>query len=350
MQILLLEPFLGTSHRVWAEGLKAHSRHNIEILGLKGQYWKWRMYGASTVFAELCSRRKEIPHLLIVTDMLDVASFRGLLPSSWRSVPILLYFHENQFVYPDSNNDAAFSWINFTSALAADYVFFNSDWNRHSFLDGAKSLIRRMPDHRPFQQLERVRSRSKVLPLGMEYSECSPSENNLQSPVLVWNHRWEDDKGIDEFFSAVMDLRSYDFQLVLLGERADTTKWSTLLDCLKNRILINGEIPTREQYYTSLSQGDCLPVASRQDFFGISVLEAVNLGLFPLLPNRLAFPEHFSPEEFPEIFYSDSLTDALNQYLENPQEQPHGLRERALRYSWSSMIEEYDTIFEECAR
>ena len=44
-RILLGEPFLGGSHRAWAEGWASHSRHDIEILGHEGRHWRWRMRG-----------------------------------------------------------------------------------------------------------------------------------------------------------------------------------------------------------------------------------------------------------------------------------------------------------------
>ena len=349
MRILLIEPFLGASHRQWAEGLKRHSRHSIEILGMKGRHWKWRMYGAAAVLAGRC-RELDPPDLIIATDMIDVASFRGLLPSAWMAVPFLLYFHENQFVYPDSSRDAAYSWINFTSALAADDVRFNSEWNRSSFLEGAEALIRRMPDNRPLSELERVRGKCAVLPLGMDYSglpEVRGEETSV--PLLLWNHRWEEDKGITEFLDAVTALSDLDFRLLLLGERGDTSRWKIQLRKLEEKTLHCGMVGSREEYLKMTASANCLPVSSGQDFFGISVLEAVAAGVFPLLPKRLAYPEHFPCDLFPEVYYSGSLEQALRKYLGNPPDPEPELQKRALRYSWPLMIEEYDSLFERCA-
>ncbi|MCB0587349.1 MAG: DUF3524 domain-containing protein, partial [Phaeodactylibacter sp.] len=52
MNILLIEPFLSGSHQKWAEGYRAHSRHNVRILSLKGRHWKWRMHGGAATLAE----------------------------------------------------------------------------------------------------------------------------------------------------------------------------------------------------------------------------------------------------------------------------------------------------------
>ncbi len=46
MNILLLEPYFGGSHRAWAEGYARHSGHRIDLLTLPASFWKWRMQGA----------------------------------------------------------------------------------------------------------------------------------------------------------------------------------------------------------------------------------------------------------------------------------------------------------------
>ncbi|HIN20035.1 MAG TPA: DUF3524 domain-containing protein, partial [Candidatus Marinimicrobia bacterium] len=42
MNILLIEPYFTGSHKSWAEGYKSHSNHTIDLLTMKGQFWKWR--------------------------------------------------------------------------------------------------------------------------------------------------------------------------------------------------------------------------------------------------------------------------------------------------------------------
>ncbi len=43
MRILLLEPYYGGSHRSWADGYVAHSRHNVMLLTLPARFWKWHL-------------------------------------------------------------------------------------------------------------------------------------------------------------------------------------------------------------------------------------------------------------------------------------------------------------------
>ena len=51
MKILLIEPYYSGSHKQWADGFKNHSRNEIKILSLKGQFWKWRMHGGAVTIA-----------------------------------------------------------------------------------------------------------------------------------------------------------------------------------------------------------------------------------------------------------------------------------------------------------
>ena len=47
MRFLFIEPFYGGSHRDFADGWVAHSRHTIELVTLPARFWKWRMRGAA---------------------------------------------------------------------------------------------------------------------------------------------------------------------------------------------------------------------------------------------------------------------------------------------------------------
>ena len=132
MNITLVEPFYTGSHRQWAINLQKYSRHNISILSLPGRFWKWRMHGAAVTLASRMNNLLEIPDLLVVTDMLDVAVFKALLDQRFSAIPILLYFHENQITYPWSlddpdpglQRDRHYGFINYTSCLAADRIAF----------------------------------------------------------------------------------------------------------------------------------------------------------------------------------------------------------------------------------
>ena len=161
-RILLLEPYFTGSHKKWALGLQKYSRHNIEILSLEGRHWKWRMHGAAITFSELVKGRK--PDLIIATDMLDLSLFLSLTRKQFSNIPIVLYFHENQFSYPKSERDSDirekrdehYGFINYSSALSSDYLLFNSNYHREIFLKEVGRLIGRVPDHKNYFTISEI--------------------------------------------------------------------------------------------------------------------------------------------------------------------------------------------------
>ncbi|MBT7042695.1 MAG: DUF3524 domain-containing protein, partial [Candidatus Marinimicrobia bacterium] len=47
MNIILIEPYFTGSHKQWAIGFANHSKHDVRLLTMKGQFWKWRMHGGA---------------------------------------------------------------------------------------------------------------------------------------------------------------------------------------------------------------------------------------------------------------------------------------------------------------
>jgi len=155
LKILLLEPFHAGSHKAWAEGFAANSRHKVELLTLKGRHWKWRMHGGAVTLAEKFMSSDLQPDLILATSMLDLTTFLALTRKRTAHMPVAIYFHENQLTYPWSPRDADvqlrqdrhYGFINYTSALAADAVLFNSDYHRTSFLEALHGFLKVYPDH-----------------------------------------------------------------------------------------------------------------------------------------------------------------------------------------------------------
>ena len=365
MQIILLETFFSGSHRQWALGLQTHSQHSIEIISLPGRFWKWRMHGGANSLAKQVNELQYSPDLFITTDMVDTALFRSLLKSELRYIPIAVYFHENQITYPWSptdrdvlnDRDRHYGFINYTSALSADQVFFNSEYHRNSFLNALPKFLKAFPDHRNIDTIEIISEKSKTLHLGVDFSKFDSSPKTAEdqrAPTILWNHRWEYDKNPDEFFEVLFALEdgNIPFNLIILGE--NTSHKPTVFDQadrkLKDRIIHIGYVDSFKEYHRLLQSADYLPVTSFQDFFGISVIEAVYAGVIPILPTRLVYPEHFPIERFPELFYlnKSELYAKLKSILThaNHQFENYKLKEQVEIYNWSHCIRQYDLEFE----
>jgi len=360
MKILLLEPFMGGSHAAWAKGWMRHSRHSFELLHLPARHWKWRMHGAAVTLAQQFLDIGFQPDLIVATDMLDLSTFLSLTRNKSAQIPVALYCHENQLTYPWSptdqdiplKRDNHYAFINYTSALSADQIFFNSHYHQKSFLGALPGFLRSFPDKKNLDTVDQLTCKSNVLPLGMDLSGPRTSLHSPNdSPVLLWNHRWEYDKGPEEFFQTLITLQEegLDFRLVVLGESYGKRPpiFAHAQEILSDRILHWGYSP--DAYRDWLARADCLPVTSHQDFFGGSVVEAIYHNCWPLLPDRLAYPEHIPVEHREAVLYGpEQFKDKLKAYLMTPPS--ISTRRWVEHYDWPQLVDQYDDAMESVKR
>jgi glycosyltransferase involved in cell wall biosynthesis len=374
LKILLVEPYFTGSHAAWAEGYAAHSRHEVKVLSLKGQFWKWRMHGGAVTLAKKYKCLDISPDLILVSDMLDLTTFLALTRSQTARVPTAIYFHENQISYPwpDTDRDILqkrdkhYGFINYTSALAADLVLFNSGFHREAFLEGLPRLLKHFPDFRNLENVKKIADKSRILHLGMDlakFDKYRPQKEIIkprkmpETPLLLWNHRWEYDKNPAGFFQVLCALaeRGREFRVALLGENFSQKpeEFARAREGLGSRIVQWGYVKSFADYAAWLFQADILPVTSQQDFFGMSVVEAVYCGCYPLLPYRLAYPEILPYDKYQHLFYldGDDLTKKLAWALDNI-DTVRGVSFRAEveEYAWENMAPEYDRIVEKLSR
>jgi glycosyltransferase involved in cell wall biosynthesis len=367
VNILILEPYYTGSHADWVSGYRAHSDHKVEVLKLGGAYWKWRMHGGAVTLARRFMESAFRPDLIVATDMLDLTTFQALTRSRTTGIPMVMYFHENQLSYPWSptdrdvvhKRDKHYGFINYASALAADAVYFNSQYHLESFFSELERLLRHFPDHNELGSVDNLRAKSSVLSLGvdLERFDAFPGGEGDRSggpPLVIWNHRWEYDKNPDLFFKVLRRLadRGVPFDLAVLGENFAQVPVQFLKarDALGDRVVQFGYVERFDDYARWLRRGYVLPVTSIQDFFGASVVEAVYCGCRPLLPGRLAYPE-LIPESFRrDVFYEDDtrFESRLEELLCDPAAPVGGeLREAMLRFDWRRTAPVYDRVFSE---
>jgi glycosyltransferase involved in cell wall biosynthesis len=356
MNILILESYFTGSHAAWATGYQKFSEHDIEILSLKGQFWKWRMHGGAVTLARLFLDTDIQPDLILATDMLDVTTFLSLTRKRTADIPVALYFHENQFAYPWSpddrdvsqQRDKHYGFINYASALAADWCFFNSHYNHETFIYALKPFLKHFPDYNEISSIKEIEEKSTVLPLGLDLSRFDGHQVDQQNelPLILWNHRWEHDKNPGDFFRALDALHDagYDFELALLGEnfRNVPREFELAQKKYQHKIKHYGFAESFSEYAEWLWRADILPVTSNHDFFGISVVEAIYCGCLPILPQRLAYPE-LVPESSYDYFYNGfkELLEKLKISLNNNEEA--GQLERFVeKFKWENMAPIYD--------
>jgi glycosyltransferase involved in cell wall biosynthesis len=353
--ILLLEPYDTGSHAAWMRGYQRHSAHQVRFLCLPGQWWQWRMQGGAVTLARLFFESGLSPDLIVASDMLDLTTFLAVTRPHTARTATAVYFHENQLTYPPGprqKRDLRLGFINYASALAADAVFFNSSYHRQAFLGELTRLLKHYPDYNELPTIDLIREKSRVLPLGLElrrFDAYGPKPATAE-PVILWNHRWEYDKNPVAFFNALYKLieQGFDFKVIVAGEntRQKAEEFEKAQERLGVRLIHYGYAADFPTYARLLWQATVAVSCAYQDFFGVSMCEAMYCGCLPIMPRRLNYPD-LVPKDYHDLclYNEGSVAAALRRALHSSA--PAILRECVAAFDWSIMAPEYDTIFQQ---
>lgn len=357
MEILLLEPYYGGSHQAWADGYRRFSRHDVTLLTLPAQFWKWRMQGGAVTLARMIQEQNLQPDVILASDMLDLTIFRALLPTP--QPPIALYFHETQLTYPQNsrqNHGWRYGFINYASALVADAVFFNSDYHHDVFFQTVPNMLKHFGDYNELETVERIREKATVLHLGLDLRRFDAHKPTYiqqnEPPLILWNHRWEADKNPARFFNALYRLaeRGFDFQVAITGEnpRQQAEEFEQARERLGERVLQFGYLPTFADYARLLWQADYVVSSANQEFFGGAIAEAIYCGCVPLLPKRLNYPYLIPTEAHNICLYEPlALLSLMQRHLNGTFKQETApLQGHISQFDWSVMTPRYDAALE----
>ncbi|CAM9940378.1 unnamed protein product [Lampetra planeri] len=182
MAVLLIEPFYGGSHRQLMDLLAQELGTGCSLHTMPAKKWPWRartsaLYLSQTIPASHAYR------VLFASSVLNVAELVALRPDL---APLhkVLYFHENQLVYPVRSaheRDFQYGYNQVLSCLAADVVVFNSRFNMESFLGSISGFMNTIPDHRPRDLEAAIRPKCRVLHFPIRFP---PSDSRR----CVWEH------------------------------------------------------------------------------------------------------------------------------------------------------------------
>lgn len=357
MRVLLVEPYYGGSHRAWADGYAAASQHDVTLVTHEAQFWKWRMHGAHLTLAAQVVEMDPDLDIVLASSMMNVAGFIGAARRAIGDAPVAVYFHESQFTYPWSpldRPDLTYPMLNWSSAAAADLVLFNSEFHRTVFFEEVERLLRQFPDRPHTDLVGAVEKRSDVLPVGIDLSRFGPHQQSAQAPLILWNQRWEHDKGPDELVALVERLldEGLEFRVAVVGEQFVSTPAALdrLPGLLGDRLVEFGYLP-EDEYTDVLSRADIVVSTALQEFFGVGVAEAIFAGAFPVLPDRLVYPEHIAPAHRGRCLYADTddLAAKVRWALEHRAEARSIAAELSpamAEFDWAVVAPRYDAALE----
>ena len=364
LRILALEPYYGGSHRAVLDGLVTRICADWTLLTLPARKWKWRMRGSAITMAsqarQIASQRAVADavagatsrppfDVVFASTFVNLAEFRGLVGVEVAGTPAIVYFHENQLVYPNRHTaewDFQFPLTNITSALSAQACVFNTEWNREGFCEEIPGFLREFPDHHPKGVAEAIRAKSAVIAPPFDsaaFDTAAPSRGRVVR--IVWPHRWEHDKHPDAFFSAVAGLagEGLDFEVAVAGQAFRDVPESILAaeEALGSRLVHLGEPATRDEYAALLARCDVSVSTALNEFFGIAMVESAYAGCFPLVPDRLAYPEIYPAE----MRYADpeQLVARLRSLVIDPPA-PGAARGLASRFTFEALTGEYESL------
>jgi glycosyltransferase involved in cell wall biosynthesis len=372
MQVTLISPYHGGSHQAWAEGFQQHSQHDVQLLTLPARFWKWRMHGAAVTLARHFDQSDSHPDLLLATDMLDLRTFLALTRRRTANVPAVLYMHENQLTYPlprgknrgpmrrqRGERDLHYVFINYASMMAAGRVLFNSAYHCRSLFAALPNFLKHFPDFNELDTLPLLREKCEVLPVGLELAQLDTSRPHLfkqeqgetgPPPLILWNQRWEYDKNPAAFFQALYAVaeQGVPFRLALCGERFRRRpgEFEEAQQRLHERIIHVGYAEP-EQYRALLWEAEITISTAHHEFFGISILEAIYCHTFPLLPNRLSYPELIPDRFHNQCLYENEreLIEGLHWALTHraqAREVAARLAQHVTSFGWEVLAPQYD--------
>lgn len=354
LRVLALEPYYGGSHRAVLDGLVERIDADWTLLTLPPRKWKWRMRGAAiTMASQIAQMERDGADLafdvVFASTFINLAEFRGMVAASVAAVPAVVYFHENQLLYPNRHTadwDYQFPLTNITSAISAQCCAFNTRWNLDGFVSQIPGFMREFPDHRPVGLGELIAAKSRVVhvPFDPVPFDAAGWERGARCRI-VWPHRWEHDKNPEEFFAAVSTLAAegLDFEVAVAGQSFRETEglMHEAARALGDRLVHCAEPASRAEYAALLGSADVAVSTANNEFFGLAMVEAAYAGCYPIVPDRLAYPELYPPA------YRYGTTDELVARLRGvivDRPAPGVCRDLAARYTFERLLPEYEDL------
>ncbi len=348
--VLYVETYPSGSHGRILDLLTQHSRLRIESIRGEREHWRWLAIAAHHAIIEQIKRRRvDKPDLIICSGPLNVSAFLGMLPPDWRDVPRVVYFHESQWTYPTNAYDPRPYLLSHIDGIRlADEAWFNSRYHLDTFWATATSPAApcRVRDLARLLRPEFEPKCRVVYPPVSVNRRPAIHHGHMHVPTrLLWNARWELDKRPDRFIEMLDRLQAagHAFEVLVMGiGNADPAAIRADLGSHSSRVAIPGHFEDRSAYETAVASADLIVSTADHEFFGVSVLEAAQLGVTPVLPSDLAYPETQPSAYFYRAGDPADLERVVGHLLSRPRSALTSHRIEAMRYVPERSVSTFD--------
>ncbi|XP_062390398.1 glycosyltransferase-like domain-containing protein 1 isoform X2 [Sardina pilchardus] len=349
MSVLLIEAFYGGSHKQLVDVLHENIEDSV-VYTLPAKKWHWRARTSALYFMQNIPESPSY-RVLLASSVLNLAELVALRPDLGRLRKVL-YFHENQLIYPvrkAQDRDFQYGYNQVLSCLVADTVLFNSAFNMESFLASMSSFFKTIPDHRPKDLDRLIRPKCQVLHFPIRFPDVTRflPEHKLQRRA-TGSH-------IGCAAAVPLDLSSHGRLSVPTSSTSEASSTSeedlpvpseqrgAELTPEPQSAMEDQRGPERLQPPTCPPQGSHTgpqPQPPLHIVWPHRWLEAVHCGCYPLCPKALVYPEIFPAE------YLYSTPEQLCKRLQGFCKRPDVVRRHAVKvdtglYSWEALGERF---------
>jgi len=201
-----------------------------------------------------------------------------------------------------------------------DSVFLCSNFQKNEML--ANLLPTSKKDH------YRIKRKLKVthLPFDYDYVRSFFDEKEKERTV-IFPHRFHWEKGAGTFLDMVNYVAARDKRVKFVitsgrsgrrpmaDKKSINEKYGKMKSRWKNRLVYKSGL-SKPRFYRELNKASVIWSGALQENFGYSVLEAATLGVSPVLPNRVVYPEFYPMQNI----YSDDRKgfNMIMDFLDNP--------------------------------
>ncbi|KAM9250156.1 tRNA-queuosine alpha-mannosyltransferase isoform 4-T6 [Dugong dugon] len=360
MSVLIIEAFYGGSHKQLVDLLQEELEDCV-LYTLPAKKWHWRARTSALYFSQHVPISEHY-RILFVSSVLNLTELAALRPDLGKLKKIL-YFHENQLVYPVKKcqeRDFQYGYNQILSCLVADVVVFNSVFNMESFLTSIGKFMKLIPDHRPRDLESIIRPKCQVIYFPIRFPDVKrymPKHKITHLKKMLSLERSDDaapsmalpsqqeQRGPENVLKNFTGESGLSGAVSGLGTAQQESLGSSLMQLAdwnqSNSSDDSNSYQEEKKQNPTLNPCDTLGGVDDQQrplhiVWPHRWLEAVYCGCYPLCPKDLVYPEIFPAE------YLYSTPEQLSKRLQNFCKRPDIIRKHLYKgemtpFSWAAL-------------